>query len=187
MFIATYSAEYRKRLQSATYFVKLGSMSRPNVFQTNCPIARVTAVIGEAWTLMVLREAFLGTRHFNDFERQLGIARNILSDRLKKLVEAGLMQRQPSATDKRAVEYRLTEPGRALYPVLIGLTQWASQYLCCGESALRFIDRATGQDIAPLSVQSQDGRALGLKDIAMVPGPDADRAMEERFEAAARH
>jgi DNA-binding HxlR family transcriptional regulator len=160
-------------------------MSRTNVFDSNCPIARVTEVIGEPWTLMVLREAFLGTRHFNAFERELGIARNILADRLKKLVEAGLMDRQPSATDRRAVEYRLSPSGRALFPVLIGLTQWASQYLCDGECSIRFVERATGQNIAPLTVQSQDGRPLGLKDIDMIAGPDADKTLDKRFKAAA--
>lgn len=135
---------------------------------------------------MVLREAFLGTRHFNDFERELGIARNILSDRLKKLVEAGLMQRQASATDRRAVEYRLAPAGRALFPVLIGLTQWASEHLCKGECAIRFVERATGQDIAPLTVHSQSGQALNLNDIAMAPGPDADEALDERFKSASR-
>lgn len=159
-------------------------MTRANVFDSNCPIARVTELIGEPWTLMVLREAFLGTRHFNGFERELGIARNILADRLKKLVEAGLMDRQPSATDRRAVEYRLSPSGRALFPVLIGLTQWASQYLCDGECAIRFIERETGQNIAPLTVQSQDGRPLGLKDIAMTAGPDADKALDQRFKVA---
>lgn len=159
-------------------------MSRTNVFDTNCPVARVTELIGEPWTLMVLREAFLGTRHFNAFERELGIARNILADRLKKLVEAGLMDRQPSATDRRAVEYRLSPAGRALFPVLIGLTQWASEHLCKGEHAIRFIERETGQDIAPLAVQSQNGRPLELKDIDMIAGPDADQALDKRFKAA---
>ena len=73
---------------------------------------------------MVLREAFLGTRHFNDFERQLGVARNILSDRLKKLVEADVLKREASTADRRVVEYRLTEAGKALAPVLISLAQW---------------------------------------------------------------
>ncbi len=159
-------------------------MSRLNVFRSNCPIARVTELIGEAWTLMVLREAFLGTRHFNDFERELGIARNILSDRLKKLVDAGLFERRASDSDRRAVEYRLTPAGRALFPVLIGLTQWASQHLCQGECAIRFIERDSGRDIAPLAVHSADGRFLELSDIAMAPGPDADAVLHDRFKAA---
>jgi DNA-binding HxlR family transcriptional regulator len=159
-------------------------MSRCNVFQSNCPIARVTELIGEPWTLMVLREAFLGTRHFNHFESELGIARNVLADRLKKLVDARLLERQPSATDRRAIEYRLSPSGRALFPVLIGLTQWASEHLCSGECAIRFVERDSGRDIPPLTVFSQDGRALDLKDIAMTAGPDADEILERRFQAA---
>ncbi len=135
---------------------------------------------------MVLREAFLGTLHFNDFERELGIARNILADRLKKLVEAGLMERTASATDRRAVEYRLSRSGRALFPVLIGLTQWASKHLCDGEAAIRFVEQETGREIAPLKVLSADGRSLKLADIAMVAGPDADDTLGSRLQAAAR-
>jgi len=161
-------------------------MTRANVFQSNCPIARVTELIGEGWTLMVLREAFLGTRHFNEFERELGIARNILADRLKKLVEAGLMERTASTTDRRAVEYRLSRSGKALFPVLIGLTQWASEYLCEGEAAIRFVERQTGRDIAPLSVLSADGHPLKLADIAMVAGPDADKTLGNRLASAAK-
>lgn len=159
-------------------------MTRTNVFQSNCPIARVTELIGEGWTLMVLREAFLGTRHFNAFERNLGIARNILADRLKKLVEAGLMERNASQTDRRSFEYRLSRSGRALFPVLIGLTQWACEHLCDGERAIRFVERDTGQEIAPLRVLGADGRVLKATDIAMIPGPDADPALSERLAAA---
>lgn len=160
-------------------------MTRFNAFQTNCPIAKVTELLGEGWTLLIVREAFLGTRTFNGFERQLGIARNILATRLKKLVEAGLLVRRASPTDGRVVEYRLSPAGRALYPVLIGLTQWAAEHLCGDDCSLRFVERASGSDIARLEVHSQDGRVLGARDIAMVAGPDADEALQKRLKAAA--
>ncbi|MBD3896094.1 helix-turn-helix transcriptional regulator [Halomonas sp. ML-15] len=160
-------------------------MTRTNVFQSNCPMARVTEIIGEGWTLMVLREAFLGTRHFNEFERELGIARNILADRLKKLVEAGLMERAASTTDRRVVEYRLTWSGQALFPVLIGLTQWASEHLCDGQASMRFVEKESGREVAPVGVLSADGRPLKLADIAMVAGPDADPSLGARLAKAA--
>jgi len=157
-------------------------MTRENVFDCNCPIARVTEVLGEPWTLMVLREAFLGTRCFNDFERELGIARNILSARLRKLVEAGLLERRQSEIDRRSFEYRLTESGRSLAPALVALAQWAGDCLCDGSTPTRFIERATGREIPALAVRSVDGRILDADDIAMVPGPDADDVLKARYE-----
>jgi len=159
-------------------------MTQKNVFKCNCPLARVTEVIGEPWTLMVLREAFLGTRHFNDFERELGIARNILSGRLKKLVDLDLLKRVRSDSDKRAVEYRLTDASRDLLPVLIGLAQWSGKWLCEGHSATRFVERETGREIPRIAVRGMDGRELRVRDVAMVPGPDANPDLVARFERA---
>lgn len=157
-------------------------MSKSDVSQGNCPIARVMELLGEGWTLLILREAFLGTRRFNDFERELGVARNILSIRLKKLVEAGLLERKPSASDRRVVEYRLSDTGKSLFPVLVALTQWAGQCLCDDSEPVRFIERASGDEIAPVTVHNRKGEPLGLHDIAMVAGPGADKQLRERYE-----
>jgi len=159
-------------------------MTQDNVFKYNCPLARVTEVIGEPWTLMVLREAFLGTRHFNDFERELGIARNVLSVRLKKLVDLDLLERLRSETDKRAIEYRLTDASRDLLPILVGLAQWSGKWLCDGRSATRFVERESGREIPRIAVRAIDGRELGARDVAMVAGPDADAELSARFERA---
>ncbi|MEX2498233.1 MAG: helix-turn-helix domain-containing protein [Wenzhouxiangellaceae bacterium] len=159
-------------------------MKQKSVFKCNCPLARVTEVIGEPWTLMVLREAFLGTRHFNDFERELGIARNILSDRLKKLVDRGLLARVRSESDKRVVEYRLTEAGRDLMPILVGLVQWSGKWLCDGRSPTRFIERETGRELPRIAVRATDGRELRASEVAMVAGPDADADLTARYERA---
>jgi DNA-binding HxlR family transcriptional regulator len=159
-------------------------MTQDNVFKCNCPLARVTEVIGEPWTLMVLREAFMGTRHFNEFERELGIARNVLSVRLKKLVELDLLERVRSETDKRVVEYRLTEASRGLLPILVGLAQWSGKWLCNGRSATRFVERETGREIPRIAIRAIDGRELSARDVAMVPGPDANPDLVARFERA---
>jgi len=157
-------------------------MTKTNVFDCNCPMARVTEVIGEPWTLMVLREAFLGTRHFNEFERELGIARNSLSVRLRKLVEAGVLERLQSETDRRSFEYRLTDSGRGLMPALVALAQWAGDCLCDGSTATRFVERRTGREIPAVAVRSANGRVLDADEIAMVPGPDADEALRARYQ-----
>ncbi|MDX1626907.1 MAG: winged helix-turn-helix transcriptional regulator [Wenzhouxiangellaceae bacterium] len=159
-------------------------MSPTNWLESNCPIARVTDLLGEGWVLLLLREAFLGTRRFNDFERELGIARNILSDRLKKLVAAGVMERHRSAEDGRVVEYRLTQAGRELFPVLVGLGQWAGTWLCEGSQPMRVVERESGREVAPLQVRSLSGRALGPGDVRLAPGPGADPATAERYARA---
>lgn len=159
-------------------------MSKSHPCHGNCPIARVTALLGDGWSLMIVREAFLGSRKFNDFERHLGIARNILSDRLRKLVAAGLLRRKASETDRRVVDYRLTHSGRALFPVLIALSQWSEQHLGDCSHSVRYVERATGEEIRPVRVLSSDGRELDADELAMLPGPDADPALEARLRNA---
>lgn len=159
-------------------------MSKSHPCQGNCPIARVTALLGDGWSLMIIREAFLGSRRFNDFERRLGIARNILTDRLRKLVEAGLLKRKASEADRRVVEYKLTRSGRALFPVLIALSQWVEEHLGDPSHAVRYVERDTGEEIQRMSVRSADGRTLDASQLAMLPGPDADPALKARLLAA---
>lgn len=159
-------------------------MLHSTAFDTNCPIARVTRVLGDNWSILLLREAFLGTRHFNDFERELGIARNILSARLKKMVDVGLLCRTRSADDRRVIEYRLTEAGSALFPVLVGLAQWSGEWLCSDCDTTRFVERSSGAELPPVHVRSASGEVLGPADVAMLPGADADSALRGRYERA---
>ncbi|MEN1729326.1 MAG: helix-turn-helix domain-containing protein [Pseudomonadota bacterium] len=140
------------------------SESKPK-FQ--CPIESISSLIGESWTLLILREAFAGRTQFKIFEHELGIARNILSDRLKKLVEAGLLSRQTNPEDRRAVDYRLTSKGKALLPSLIVLAQWANQHLCSSNAGVRFIDIESGDEIAPVRLTSGSGATVALKNVRM--------------------
>lgn len=157
------------------------SMSRINDDNCNCPLARAMEVLGEGWTLLVLREAFLGTRQFKDFERELGVARNILSTRLKKLVELGLLQRAPSPDDRRVVEYRLTDCARALLPVLVGLSQWAGEWLCDPAHPVRFTERSSGKEVQSVQVLSQAGEPLQARDVIMRASADANPAILARY------
>jgi DNA-binding HxlR family transcriptional regulator len=95
----------------------------------SCPLAQTLEIIGEWWSLLILREAFFGVRQFGEFERRLGIAKNVLSSRLKHLVEAGVLERRPSRDDARQIEYRLTERGKDLAPVLVALSQWGERWV----------------------------------------------------------
>jgi DNA-binding HxlR family transcriptional regulator len=153
----------------------------------NCPLAAAMSVLGEGWTLLVLREAFLGTRQFKDFERELGIARNILSNRLRKLVDQGLLHRVPAQNDRRVVEYRLTDASRALLPSLVALSQWAGEWLCQPKHPVRFIDSASETEVAPVRVCNQQGEALEPHQLRMAANSEtASAAMLERYQSLER-
>lgn len=130
-------------------------------------LARSLEVLGEWWTFLIIRDAFFGIRHFEAFQASLGIARNVLSARLAKLVDTGVLTRRPDEADGRRIEYRLTDKGRALMPVIVGIAQWGAEHMRCPGEALpyAFHDRATGQPIPPMAVRAADGRALGPRDI----------------------
>ena len=138
-----------------------------------CMIARAMDVIGEQWTLLIIRDAFFGIRHFDEFQRSLGIARNILATRLTKLIEEDIFTRSPHPDDRRKVEYRLTDRGRELLPIIISLTQWGSKWKR-REGELRpfsMVDRETGAPIARVEIRSTEGRVLGSRDFKLVAGP----------------
>jgi DNA-binding HxlR family transcriptional regulator len=140
-----------------------------------CGISAALAVVGERWSFLILRGAFNGLRHFEEFQTNLGIARNILSNRLGRLVEHGILRRDPDAADRRKVTYRLTEKGRDLLPVLLSLRQWGERWISGHPSNPVLVDRYTRQPIAPMTVQSADGRPLSLRDMEWVDREDLDR------------
>lgn len=140
----------------------------------NCALAQTLDVIGERWTLLILRDAFFGTKRFEQFQRSLGIARNILSTRLNRLVDEGILERRPS--DDSRHEYVLTDKGLDLQPVLLAMTHWGDRHRPNPKGArIVFVERATGEPIAPMSVRSRDGRVLKAWDIKATPGPGAER------------
>ncbi|MBH3312887.1 helix-turn-helix transcriptional regulator, partial [Pseudomonas mosselii] len=100
-----------------------------------CPVARALEVIGDRWALLILRDAFDGLRRFSELQKNLGLAKNILASRLKLLVEAELLVQQPASDGSAYKEYVLTERGRSVFPIVIGLRQWGERYLfTAGES-----------------------------------------------------
>src|SRR3989442_15631399 len=101
-------------------------MKRTSFAGDACPVARAVDVVGDWWSLLIVRDAFVGRRRFGEFEKSLGVAKNILTDRLRKLVGAGVLEAVPAADGSAYREYVLTEKGRGLLPVLVGLGQWAA-------------------------------------------------------------
>ena len=148
-------------------------MKRKCLVTSKCPIARTLDVIGDWWSLLIVRDAFLGKRRFGEFQRSLGLAKNILCARLRKLVAHGVLEARPASDGSAYQEYALTEKGRGLYIVLVALRQWGESCLFKeGEVDLLLVDRESGQPVKPLELRSQDGRLLGPADLRTVNASD---------------
>jgi DNA-binding HxlR family transcriptional regulator len=147
-------------------------MRHSGLQQENCSIARTVAVLGERWTLVILREAFSRRRRFEDIQRDLGIARNILADRLQRLVAEGILERRAYQQRPERFEYRLTDKGRDLYPVLIALMQWGDRYTA-GEAGppVELIHEPCGQHTHPRLVCDHCGEPIDPRDVRPQPGP----------------
>ena len=130
-----------------------------------CPLPDTLEVIGDRWSMLILRGAFNGIRHFDSFQSELGIARNILSNRLHKLVDNGIFRREPCEHDRRMVEYRLTEKAIDLLPALIALRQWGEKYTSNVPSSPVLVDARDRMPIARLQPHAHDGRALEYSDL----------------------
>jgi DNA-binding HxlR family transcriptional regulator len=130
----------------------------------HCPLPGAVELIGEKWAFLILRGALNGLHHFEEFQAGLGIARNILSDRLGKLVAGGILERTPDPTDKRKVIYALTDKGEALLPVVLALRQWGEQW-GHGPASVVLADRLTQRPIRKICVQADDGRELQLEEL----------------------
>jgi DNA-binding HxlR family transcriptional regulator len=143
----------------------------------NCSIARSLSVLGERWTLVVLRQAFLGARRFEDYQRGLGIARNILTDRLRTLVDNDILERRRYHERPPRYEYRLTQKGRDLYPILLSLMQWGDQYAGAPHGPPVLLRHKTcGQLTKPQLVCSECGEAIDARAMQPEAGPGATTA-----------
>jgi DNA-binding HxlR family transcriptional regulator len=131
-----------------------------------CGLPLALEVMGERWAFMILRAAFNKVSHFEEFHSELGIARNILSNRLGKLVGHGVLARVPCEHDRRKVEYRLTEKGSDLLPAMLALRQWGEKYTENVRSNPVLVDVRDGEPIAPIGIRAADGRDIGWHDLA---------------------
>lgn len=126
-----------------------------------CPVARALDVIGERWCLLIVRDAFDGLRRFSEFQRHLGVARNILADRLRRLVEAGILAARPVAQGSAYEEYVLTPRGENLFPIVVALRQWGEQQLYApGERHSDLIEKKTGKAVPVMAPRGAQGRVL---------------------------
>ena len=154
--------------------------------QEPCSIARALEVLGDWWTLLVVRDAFLGTRRFADFEARLGIAKNILSRRLDHLVAHGVLARVDAGVHGTRYEYELTPMGKDLVMVMTALRQWGDRWIFGeGQEPLLVLDRRTGRAIPRQVVRGEDGEPLRGRDLDVRLGPGA-AAASARARAAPR-
>ena len=138
----------------------------------SCSVARTLAVVGDRWTLMVLRDCFLGTRRFDDFQSQLGATPHVLSDRLRKLVEEGVLERVAYQERPRRHEYRLTEKGLDLYPVIASLVRWGDRWTAGAEGPPLLLHRRDcGHATTPTLCCSECGETLDPRHMEARPGP----------------
>ena len=145
------------------------SSSSPNIdaFKAaalRCPLPPAIELIGEKWAFLILRGALNGLQHFEQFQAGLGIARNILSNRLARLVEGGILERAADPDDRRKVIYSLTAKGEGLLPVVLALRQWGEAW-GHGSQDIVLADQRDGKPVRRIGVIAQDGRELGLHDL----------------------
>jgi DNA-binding HxlR family transcriptional regulator len=135
----------------------------------HCPVARSVDLIGDRWSLLIVRDAFDGTHRFSDFQRSLGVARNILADRLRQLVQADILTTRPVAAGSAYQEYVLTARGERLFPLLVALRQWGEgQLFAEGEMHSQLVDTRTGRTLAPLTPATRDGAPVLAADTQVI-------------------
>lgn len=140
-------------------------MARTSFAGSTCPVARSVDVLADPWTLLIVRDAFDGVARFGELQRSLGVARNVLSGRLRVLADAGILEVAPASDGTAYHEYVLTPKGRDLFPVVVALRQWAEAHAFApGEERSVLVERETGRGLAPLQPRSDNGRPLAPED-----------------------
>lgn len=156
----------------------MGKLREP-LEDMDCGLPLALEVMGERWSFMILRAVFNGVHHFEDFLAAIGIARNILSNRLVRLVEHGIMERAQMEDDRRKVMYGLTPKGMDLLPAMLALRQWGEKYGLGVPSNPVLVDKQDGLPIGPIEMRAHDGRVLAYEDLqwrdrSEVGKPDTD-------------
>jgi DNA-binding HxlR family transcriptional regulator len=156
-------------------------MQRKSFDQMACPIARSLERVGEWWSILILRDAFAGLTRFDEFQKKLGIAPNMLTRRLDALVAAGMLERRRYSDRPPRDEYVLTERGRDFHDVLMALMAFGNRHFAPEGESILVVDARTGAVADPVLVDRQSGRRLVPPDFKLAAGPAANTVTQERF------
>ena len=162
-------------------------MRRKQLGTMQCPIARSLERVGEWWSILILRDAFHGLTRFDEFQKSLRIAPNMLTRRLNALVEGGLLERRRYSEHPPRDEYVLTERGHDFRPVLLALLAWGNRHFAPEGPSVQLIERATGRVAEPIVVDRVTGRPITEAEFTYLPGPAADDGIRRRYAAAEKH
>lgn len=147
-------------------------MSRTRFDHMNCGVAQALEQLGDWWTLLIVRDALLGATRFQQFESNLGIAKNVLTDRLAKLVDHGVMEKVRLDEPGQRYAYELTRKGRELWIPITALRLWGDRWVFGEEHVpAKFRERSTGREVAGLVAVDAEGRPLDARELELVPGP----------------
>src|SRR4051794_4664866 len=160
-------------------------MQRKNLDSMPCPIARSLERVGEWWSILILRDALHGLRRFDQFQKSLGIAPNMLTRRLNALVEAGLLERRRYNERPPRHEYVPTARGRDFRPVLVALLAWGNKHFAPEGASVQLVNRTTGAVVDPIMVDPATGRPTSDPDYIFAPGPAAGQRTRARYAARA--
>jgi DNA-binding HxlR family transcriptional regulator len=151
-------------------------VKRTSLEHADCPIARSLDAIGDWWSLLIIRDALLGRRRFGEFQKSLGLARNILTVRLRALVERGILELRPASDGSAYQEYVPTAKGRGIFPILVALRQWSEEFDERPEEiGTILVDREKGRPVKKLELHASDGRLLAFGESTLKPRPPAKR------------
>jgi len=161
-------------------------MQHRSLDDTRCPIARSLERVGEWWSILILRDAFAGASRFDEFQKSLGIAPNMLTRRLKTLCDSGLLEKRLYNEKPRRYEYVLTLKGRDFRPVLWSLIAWGNKYFAPEGESVVVVDAATGARADPVLIDRHSGRLLQAPEFKVAPGPAATERTRRRYLTSAR-
>ena len=148
-------------------------MERKSFAGMACSVAQCLEVVGEWWSMLIVRDAFLGITRFDDFQRRLGISRNVLNQRLSKLVDADVLTKVAYSEHPPRYDYRLTDKGRDLWPVLTAMRQWGDTYAAPAGPPVQVVHRSCGKVSEAVLTCSECGAEMTARDVQAVPGPGA--------------
>jgi DNA-binding HxlR family transcriptional regulator len=157
-------------------------MQRKKLSETQCPIARSLEYVGEWWSLLIIRDAMHGLSRFDEFQKSLEIAPNMLTRRLTALVEGGLLEKQRYSEHPPRYEYVLTQRGRDLSPVLFTLLTWGNKHFAPEGPSIILVEATSGETVDPILVDRITGREISVHGYAIAPGPAATEGMIQRLQ-----